>query len=409
MSLTKFDFSKLFDLNVLVIESDPASGHQLKQILTGLGIKKLELNRSPQPLLATEGQVAYDVIFLDYDAEPALAGADLIELLLNKGIVHPLCRLVVMSAATERQKHAVDYPFHQIDFLDRPYNKFHIDDQLKLHVRLKPFMDVVLPLIHKRRYIDAFKLLGELQQKAGAEAPAILLQLKAEILLELGVCEAAATLIKAACSKQQHWALWLQFLLDYEQGDLDACKSFLANTNEDLACYQERKEVWQIYLALENEDYARALAVATKIPSAGMSTQIAQLVQLVMMVSDKAEQAIELLERKRRLTGSGYQFCVLTVSLCKLLQHFMQQEAAQPRLAQYQNLLQQSFRQLITDKEASQFTAEIIWLQGRLVCQTEGNEAAIAFLEKQKQHLAAMQMSVASLSQGAALMASLGK
>ena len=105
---------------------------------------------------------------------------------------------------------------------------------------------------------------------------------------------------------QQPWALWLQFLLDYEQGDLEACQSFLANPNEELLCYQERKEVWQIFLALEQEDYAAALAVATKIPSAGMSTQIAQLVQLVMMASDKAEQAIELIERKRRLAGSGY-------------------------------------------------------------------------------------------------------
>lgn len=409
MSLTRFDFSKLFDLNVLVVESDPASGHQLKQILTGLGIKKVELSRSAQTLLNGEDPTPYDVIFLDYDAEPSLSGADLIEQLLNKNIVSPFCRLVVLSAATERQKHAVDYPFHQVDFLDRPCNKFHMDEQLKLHVRLKPFMDLVLPLIHKRRYVDAFKLIGELQQKAGVDTPLAVLQLKAQLLLELGVCDAASALIKSACSKQQTWALWLQFLLDYEQGDLDACHSFLLNSSEDLLKYQERKEVWQIYLALEHEDYAAAFHIAVKLPSAGMSTQITQLVQLVMMVSDNAEQAIELIERKRRLAGTGYQLCVLTVSLCKLLLFLMAQQAAEPRFSQYQNLLQQSFRQLITDKDASQFAADIIWLQAGLICQAEGNEAAIAFLEKQKQHLATIQMSVSSLCQGAALMAGLGK
>lgn len=409
MSLTRFDFSKLFDLNVLVVESDPASGHQLKQILTGLGIKKVELSRTAQDLLSSEGTAPYDVVFLDYDAEPSLVGADLIELLLHKNIVSPLSRLVVLSTATERQKHAVDYPFHQIDFLDRPCNKFHMDEQLKLHVRLKPFMDQILPLVHKRRYVDAFKLIGELQQKAGADTPVAVLQLKAEMLLELGVCDAASALIKSACAKQQGWALWLQFLLDYEQGDLQSCNSFLVNVTEEVMRYQERKEVWQVYLALENEDYAAALSVAVKFPAAGMSTHITQLVQLVMMVSDKTEQAIELIERKRRQAGSGYQFCVLTVSLCKLLLFLMAQPMPEQRIAQYQAMLQQCFRQLITDKEASQFAADIIWLQGSLVCQADGKEAAIAFLEKQKQHLAAMQMSVASQCHGATLMASLGK
>lgn len=409
MSLTRFDFSKLFDLNVLVVESDPASGHQLKQILTGLGIKKVELSRTAQDLLSSEGTAPYDVIFLDYDAEPSLVGADLIELLLHKNIVSPLSRLVVLSTATERQKHAVDYPFHQIDFLDRPCNKFHMDEQLKLHVRLKPFMDQILPLVHKRRYVDAFKLIGELQQKAGADTPVAVLQLKAEMLLELGVCDAASALIKSACAKQQGWALWLQFLLDYEQGDLQSCNSFLVNVTEEVLRYQERKEVWQVYLALENEDYAAALSVAVRFPAAGMSTHITQLVQLVMMVSDKTEQAIELIERKRRQAGSGYQFCALTVSLCKLLLFLMAQPMLEQRVSQYQTMLQQCFRQLISDKEASQFAADIIWLQGSLICLADGKDAAIAFLEKQKQHLAAMQMSVASQCHGATLMASLGK
>jgi CheY-like chemotaxis protein len=409
LSLTRFDFSKLFDLNVLVLESDPASGHQLKQILTSLGIRKVELSRSAQLLLASEQVAPYDVIFLDYDAEPSMVGADLIELLLMKNIVSPYCRLVVLSAATERQKYAVDYPFHQIDFLNRPCNKFHIDEQLKLHVRLKPFMDQILPLVHKRRYVDAFKLIGELQQKAGSETPAAVLQLKAQLLLELGVFDAASASIKAACARQQDWALWLQFLLDYEQADLESCSHFLANGSDEQSCYQERKEVWQIYLALEDEDYSRACDIAGKLPTAGMSTRITQLVKLVMMLSDKTEQAIELIERKRRLAGSGYQFCILTLSLCKVLLFLIAQPQSEQRLVAYQAMLQQCFRQLITDKEASQCAADIIWLQGSLVAQADGKEAAIAFLEKQKQHLSSMQMSVASQCHGAALMASLGK
>lgn len=409
MSLTRFDFSKLFDLNVLVIESDAASGHQLKQILTGLGIKKTELSRTAQILLSSEGTAPYDVIFLDYDVEPALAGVDLIELLLQKHLISPLSRLVVLSTATERQKYAVDYPFHQVDFLDRPCNKFHIDEQLKLHVRLKPFMDQILPLVHKRRYVDAFKLISELQQKAGSDTPLAVVQLKAEMLLELGICDAASVLIKAACAKHQDWALWLQFLLDYEQGDLDSCNSYLASSSDEMQRYQERKDVWQIYLALENEDYAAALDVAVKLPAAGMSTHLTELVQLVMMVSGKAEQAIELIERKRRLAGSGYLFCALTVTLCKLLLFLLAQAAADQHAAQLQSLLQQSFRQLISEKEASQFAADIIWLQGSLLAQAEGKDAAIAFLEKQKQHLSSIQMSIASQCHGATLMATLGK
>ena len=409
LSLTRFDFSKLFDLNVLVVESDPVSGQQLKQILTSLGIKKVELSRTTQPLFSAESVAALDVVFLDYDADPSMVGADLIDQVLSKNILNPLCRLVVLSAATERQKHAVDYPFHQIDFLDRPCNKFHIDDKLKLHVRLKPFMDQILPLVHKRRYIDAFKLIGELQQKAGADTPPAVLQLKAQLLLELGIFEAASASIKSACAKQQDWALWLQFLLDYEQAELESCNSFLATTCETLPCFQERKEVWQIYLALEAEDYSKASDIAAKLPIAGMSTRIAQLVKLVMMLSNKTEQAIELIERKRRLAGSGYQFCVLSMSLCRVLLGLIAQPQPEQRLVQYQAMLQQSFRQLITDKDASQCAADIIWLQGSLIALADGKEAAIAFLERQKQHLSAMPMSVASQCHGAALMAGLGK
>ncbi len=409
LSLTRFDFSKLFDLNVLVIESDPASGHQLKQILTGLGIKKVELSRSAQPLLNNESPVVYDVVFLDYDAEPSLCGADLIELLLYKHCVSPLCRLVVLSNEPDRQKYAVDYPFYQVDFLDRPCNKFHIDEQLKLHVRLKPFMDQILPLVHKRRYVDAFKLIGELQQRAGADTPVAVLQLKAQMLLELGVCDAATASLKSACAKQQDWALWLQFLVDYEQGDITACTDFLANEAVELQRYQERKEVWQIYLALQHEEYAAAFEVTAKWPAAAMSTHITQLVQLVMMASGRAEQAIELIERKRRLTGSGYPFCALTVSLCHILVFLLAQPGAESHSAGYQNMLQQGFRQLIADKEASQFATDIIWLQGYLLAYTENKDAAIAFLEKQKQHLASMSMPVTSQCHGALLMAQLGK
>ncbi|WP_337840790.1 hypothetical protein [Rheinheimera sp.] len=407
MSLTKFDFSKFFDLQVLVIEPDPAALHLMKQILQGLGMKKLEMARSVHDLLSLDHPAPYDIIFLAEEAEPGQTGQDLVERILDKQLLKSSSRLVLLANPNERLRHALDYPFHQISLLERPCNKFHIDEELKQHVKLAPFLEPCLALLQKRRYVDAFKLITELQQKAGADTPVQLLQLKVAVLLELGVYEAAAGLIKNACARQQGWALWAQFRIDYENGELSHCLDFLQNQADELQPYQEKREFWSVFLALNDDDYAAAAHCVSQIPAAGMSLQMIQLVQLVLVLSGQHELAIEFIERKRRLAGSGYNYCALSLSLCRVLLYLNQYKNQQTEALQH--LLNQTFRQVVADKEVQAFAAEVIWLQASLMLLSSGGTAAEEFLERQRSHLESMPMSLPALYHGALLMNRLGK
>jgi len=407
LSLTKFDFSKFFDLQVLVIESDPAALHLMKQILQGLGIKKLEMSRSVQELLALDTVAPYDVIFLDYHADPAQTGQDMLERIVERQLLKAGSRLVLLSEPNEALRYSLDYPFHQISVIDRPYNKFHIDDELKQHVRLSPLLEPCLALAQKRRYIETFKLINDIQQKAHADMLAVLQPLKVAVLLELGVYDAAAGLIKNASARQQGWALWAQFHIDYELGDVKRCWDFLQNPAEELQKYQDKRELWSVFLAMQQGDYATARQIVSKIPAAGMSLKTSLLVQLVLLASDQAEQAIELIERKRRLLGSGHVYCSLTIHLCWIVLRLLQQ-GEEPTEAML-NLLNQSFRQLVGDKEMQYFAADVIWLQAAIVQLNSGVDAASEFLERQKTHLATLSMNLPALCQGALLMQALGR
>ncbi|MFC4655025.1 hypothetical protein ACFO3I_08365 [Rheinheimera marina] len=407
MSLTKFDFSKFFDLQVLVIEPDPAASHLMKQILQGLGMKKLDMARSAEELLSLEHAAPYDIIFLDYDADPGQTGQDLVERIIDKQLLKASSRLVLLATPNDRLRYALDYPFHQISLLDRPYNKFHIDDELKQHVKLAPFLEPVLTLVQKRRYVDAFKLITELQQKAGADTPAQLLPLKVAVLLELGVFDAASGLIKNACARQQGWALWAQFRIDYENGDLEPCQEFLQNPADELQKYQEKREYWSVFLALNQNDFTGAAQIVSQIPAAGMSLRMAQLVQLVLVLAGQEDQAIEFIERKRRLIGSGYGFCALSLSLCRVLLYLHQFK--QRHTDALLQLLNQTFKQVVADKEVQSFAAEVVWLQASLVQLNSGNAAAEEFIERQRSHLESMQMSLPALCHAAVLLHRLDK
>lgn len=73
MKQFKLDLSKLFDLQVLLIEADPDLLHLFKQMLLNLGIKKIETARQIDELLGRDCRPA-DTTW--YSAEPNPAGPD---------------------------------------------------------------------------------------------------------------------------------------------------------------------------------------------------------------------------------------------------------------------------------------------------------------------------------------------
>ena len=82
LSQLKLDLAKLFDLQVLVIESDQDLLHLIKQMLHSLGIKKLTSLSNVEELLNNKEKLSYDVIFLDYQLEEHRTGAEIVEELI---------------------------------------------------------------------------------------------------------------------------------------------------------------------------------------------------------------------------------------------------------------------------------------------------------------------------------------
>jgi CheY-like chemotaxis protein len=87
LSQLKLDLAKLFDLQVLVIESDPDLAHLIKQMLLSLGIKNLSCKSNVDELLSSKEKLSYDVIFLDYQLEEHRTGAEIVEELIMAGIL----------------------------------------------------------------------------------------------------------------------------------------------------------------------------------------------------------------------------------------------------------------------------------------------------------------------------------
>jgi len=65
MTQFKLDLSKLFELQVLLIEADPDLLHLFKQMLLNLGIRKIETARQIDDLMARDTPVSADIVFLD--------------------------------------------------------------------------------------------------------------------------------------------------------------------------------------------------------------------------------------------------------------------------------------------------------------------------------------------------------
>jgi DNA-binding NtrC family response regulator len=66
MTQFKLDLSKLFDLQVLLIEADPELLHLFKQMLQNLGLRKIETARQIDDLMARDTPINADIVFLDY-------------------------------------------------------------------------------------------------------------------------------------------------------------------------------------------------------------------------------------------------------------------------------------------------------------------------------------------------------
>ena len=410
MSQLKLDLAKLFDLQVLVIESDPDLAHLIKQMLLSLGIKKLSCKSNVEELLSSKEKLSYDVIFLDYQIEEHRSGAEIVEELIMAGILPNRSRLVLLAVENDRAKYAIEYPYHQIEYLPRPFNIKQIDTALKQHVMLGAWLKPILSLAGLGRYHDALKLLLHTQQQPiSDELQQLLLKLKIQLLLDMDKHEAVIPLLKAPISDMQGWALWALFRIRYERGDIAACEAFLQDGSEELAKYAERREIWQIYLAIQQLDYDKALQVAVKIPNVGMSMKMVRLVHLVFILAGKTEQAIEFIERKRRLAGKGLLFLQLSIAQARSLLLLLTLDQDPPKKPVLLIQLKQLLQQIEDDREVAQVAAGLLLVRAHLLKFEQGADSALHYLQQHQQLLSANEMSVSLLCHAAVVYAGLAQ
>ncbi len=405
----KLDLTKLFDLQVLVIESDIELLHLTKQLLFSLGIKNLDTVRSIDELSQREVATSYDVIFLNDETNERINGAEIVEHLIAMGILPNRTRLVLLSANNSSAQYAIEYPYHQFSYVERPFNKNHLDHELKQQVMFSPFIRPILSLAGLYRYNDALKLLLHTQQQ---ELPPgldeVLLRLKVQLLLEMHKYEAAVPLLKPAVSEQQGWALWALFRIRYERGDMQSCAAFLAEPSEELARYPERRELWQLYFAIKAADFPRAARVAHQIPYVTMSAKMVRLVHLLLVEAGEIDLAIEFIERKRRLAVRGDLYVQLTSAQIRTAlgqMRLCQDPEQKAKLAEQIQHLLDNVRQ---DKKAEDHELSIAMLQTAFINLKDSRSAALAYWKRQLP-LIEQEQSIPLLSHAAMLMSMLGE
>lgn len=410
MSPLKLDFSKLFELQVLVIESDQDLMHLIRQMLLSLGIKKLSSSRNVDEVLNQSEKLPYDVIFLDYAADENKTGAEVVEQMILAGILPSRTRLVLLTAQNDRAKYAIEYPYHQVTYLERPFNKIHLDNELKQHVMFSHWLKPILSLAGLQRYGDALKMLLHTQsQKVPAALTPVLVKLRVQLLLDLGQFDAIVPFLKAPLAEMQGWALWALFRLRYERGEIAACEAFLQDPSEELAKYSERRELWQIYLALQQHDYERAYQVVNKIPAVGMSLDLVRLVHLVMILAGKTEQAIEFIERKRRLAIKGEVFLQLSVAQARSMLYLLTINDNPDKTPVYQIQLKQLIQQIEDDRDVRLVYSNLILLKVHMLCLDQNEVAATSLLNQHETELAVEDLSLSQLCHAAVVYAALNQ
>lgn len=384
MTQLKLDLSKLFELQVLLIEADLDLLHLFKQMLLSLGIRKIETARQIDDLMARETPVNADIVFLDYAVDTQMTGGEIVDWLVQHGILPNRTRLVLMAQQNDQAQYAIESPYHQISYLERPFNKVTLDQELKQQVMLGPLLRPLLTLAGLGRYADALKLLLHTQSQPqlppGLEP--VLQRLRVQLLLDLHKFDAVIPLLKAPIAEQQGWALWALYRVRYERGDLSACQAFLQDGSEELARYAQRRELWQIYLALQERDYPTALQVANKIPAAGMSCNLVRLVHLVFFLAGDVERAQEFIERKRRLAVRGELYVQLSIAQTRAAIWCLQYGSAEQQ-AEFQEQVEALLQQIRQDKAAAEFSVSVTLLEVHLRQFSQSADSALRMLQDQ--------------------------
>lgn len=330
VNVKTLDLSKLFELQVLVIEYEQDLLHLMKQMLQSLGIRSISSCRHINELPEKKEKWAIDVILLAASNDDQHVSSDWIESLIAKGFVSSRTRLIMLLPPNANLSFIVEYPYLPISHLTRPFNKQQLDAQLKHHVLCQPVLKPIFALANLRRFSDALKIVLHNQQKK--LAPAILTQLqklKIQLLLDSDKYDVVLPLLKNPLATQQDWALWALFRIRYERGDHLGCEAFLVEHMTDLQHQAERRDAWRIYLALQRADYQQACQIANAIPNLNMSLHMVRLVHAVLLLSGQFSAALDFIERKRRLAVLSEQQLALAIAHARALMFISLKQATQ--------------------------------------------------------------------------------
>lgn len=405
MTHFKLDFSKLFELQVLLIAADLELLHLCKQMLLNLGIRKIDTIRQLDDLATQDKAISADIVLLDFAVDTRMTGGEILDWLVQRGLLLNRTRLVLMSDKNDHQQYAIEYPYHQISQLERPFNKVKLDQELKQHVMFTPLLRPLLTLAGCHRFSDCLKLLLHTQSQpmpAGLEQ--VLLRLRVQLLLDLNKFDAVLPLLKTPIAERQGWALWALYRIRYERGDLPACQAFLQDDSGELILYIQRRELWQIYLAFQEHDYPAALQIVNQIPVAGMSFELAQLVHLVFFLSGDFARAHDFIERKRRLAVRGDLYVQLGIAQTRAAIWRLQN--CEPELqAQLQQQIESLLLQMREDKSAGSFHTSLCLLEAQRLQYTHSAAEALQLIQQRLQDVVWAKQPVSLLCHAVAVFA----
>lgn len=316
MSIFTQDLVKQTELSLVLIENNPQLQQMLKQIVLRLGIKKSYSFKSVDEFLHAAERPKFDVILLDLPDAETLSGGDWVDQLVFSKVLTPKQQLVLFCQASTHNVLPLEYPYHNVACLSHPFTHAHIESTLKEFLFAQAVLRPIQCLSHDGRFSDALKLVQfQLSKPHPTFIQNTLKRLQIQLLSDTHQLSAQSPCLKPWLEQHQPWALWAQFKCLYDSETPASCIEILLKAGTPFNKFAERRDSYLIYLHLLSGKTSTAYQIASRIPAAQLTPRLMRLVHMAMVLSGHPDEAIALLERKRRINSRGKPWV-----MCNLMQ-----------------------------------------------------------------------------------------
>lgn len=316
MSIFTQDQLKQTDLALVLIEKNPQLQQMLKQIVLRLGIKKSYSFNSVDEFLHAPERPKFDVLLLDLPDAETLSGGDWVDQLVFSRVLTPKQQLILFCQASTHNVLPLEYPYHNVACLSHPFTHAQIESTLKEFLFAQAVLRPIQCLSHDGRFSDALKLV---QFQLSKPHPTLMLntlkRLQIQLLSDTHQLSAHSPSLKPWLAQHDPWALWAQFKCLYDSETPASCIELLLKAGTPFNKFAERRDSYLIYLHLLTGNTNTAYQIASHIPASQLTPRLMRLVHMAFVLSGHAEDAMALLERKRRINSRGKPWVI-----CNLMQ-----------------------------------------------------------------------------------------